>query len=143
MPYEYSESSKDKLNTCHQDLIYLMHQVAKKVNVTIVCGWRSPKEQNELFRIGQSKLKGGQSKHNHLYDIGGGDIPQSLAVDAVPYFDEAPHIRWDDKLTQVYFAGVVKGVSIQLGIPIRCGADWNLDMNVSNNWLDAFHFELI
>jgi peptidoglycan L-alanyl-D-glutamate endopeptidase CwlK len=42
-----------------------------------------------------------------------------------------------------YFAGFVKGVASQMGIPIRWGGDWNSDNNLKDNKFDDLpHFEL-
>lgn len=82
---KFSQSSKSKLGTCHQDLQVLFNDIIKDWDCTIVYGHRSVEEQQGLFAKG--RFKPGDivtycdgvnkvSKHNHY---------PSLAVDVVPY----------------------------------------------------------
>ena len=62
----------------------------------------------------------------------------SLAIDVAPY-----PIDWDDKISFYHFVGYVKGTADQLGIKIRCGADWNCNNNLHDQtFFDLTHFEL-
>ena len=85
MAYKWSNSSLKKLSTCDkrlQDMANMM-LARSEFDLTITCGHRGEKEQQEAFDSGKSKAKFGQSKHN---------IFPSKAVDIVPY-----PISWDDK----------------------------------------------
>jgi len=140
---EYSTKSIEKLLTCNLDLQRIFYEVIKHVDCKIIEGHRTHERQNELYEIGQSQLKAGQSKHNVMKEINGTIHSYSEAVDVAPWFPGGVGIRWQDAQTQIYFAGIVKGISIGMRIPIRCGVDWNQNINVSDNWIDAYHFELI
>jgi len=75
-------------------------------------------------------LKYPTSKHNTY---------PSLAVDVMPY-----PIDWRDLYRIYYFVGYARGVANQMGIPIRCGADWDGDFNLKDqNFHDLPHFELL
>lgn len=127
---KFSQSSQERLLTCHPDLQRLFSEVIKHYDCTILCGKRGEKEQNEALERGLSKLKYPLSKHNKS---------PSLAVDAVPY-----PIDWQDGKRFLHFAGFVLGVASQLGIKIRWGGDFNRDLNFSNDsFVDAPHFELV
>jgi peptidoglycan L-alanyl-D-glutamate endopeptidase CwlK len=149
----YSQSSKAKLGTCHEDLITLFTEVIKEFDNTIIYGYRPPELQYELFMKGremqgsrivivdQSKVvtyKDGmsrKSKHNYA---------PSRAVDAVPY-----PIDWSDTDRMYYFAGYVMGVAKRLKAEgeithdIRWGGDWNGDWQTEHErFKDLVHFEI-
>jgi len=137
MPY-YSQTSKNRLATCHTDLRVLFGHVIQNFDCTIVCGHRDKEAQDKAYAEGKSQLKYPCSKHNKI---------PSLAVDAAPY--EATGIDWT-KSQMLFFAGYVKGIADQLyqsGVMshrIRLGADWNMNNDIDDeNFLDAPHFELI
>lgn len=83
--------SLQRLSTCHPDIRTFAIAVALGVDrgdcpgltdITVLCGWRGEKEQNEAFAKKTSKLQWPRSKHNHVNDDG---EPESLAVDMAPY----------------------------------------------------------
>ena len=134
----FSETSKARLKTCHQDLQILFAHVIQEYDCTIICGHRDKEEQDKAFYAGYSKLKYPQSKHNKH---------PSLAVDAAPF--EKTHIDWS-KSQILFFAGFVKGVAYELYVTgvishrIRLGADWNQNNDIDDQtFLDAPHFEII
>ena len=128
--YTFSHKSLTNLATCHDDLQILFQEIIKCYDCTVIQGWRSNEEQNEYFRAGRSKLRGGQSKHN---------ASPSLAVDVVPY-----PIDWNDYKRFYHFSGIVKGIASSLKIPIRWGGDWDNDNNFKDQTFhDLPHFELL
>lgn len=125
----FSDTSKQKLATCHPDLITLFEQVVIQYDCTILCGIRGEKEQTEAFRSGFSKLPFPESKHNSS---------PSNAVDVSPY-----PIIWDDRERFYHFAGYVQGIANMLGINIRWGGDWDGDFDFKDQrFMDLVHFEL-
>ena len=128
--YRFSEKSKAKLATCDARLQELFNQVIKHYDCSVLEGHRSNQRQEELFRQGKSKLRAGQSKHNHN---------PSLAIDVAPY-----PIDWNDKNKFYHFVGYVKATADQLNIKIRCGADWDNDNDLNDQtFFDLPHFELV
>lgn len=126
---KFSDKSKYRLSTCHHKLQELFEEVIKYYDCSVIEGYRDNIRQDELYRTGQSHLKGGESKHNHS---------PSLAIDVVPY-----PIDWQDFNRFYHFTGFVKGVASQLGINIRCGADWDGDNEFKDQkFHDMPHFEL-
>lgn len=79
---KFSNSSKDKLKTCHPILQCIMNEAIKAYDFTILCGYRGESAQNKAYEKGNSKLKFPKSKHNKI---------PSLAVDIAPY-----PIDWND-----------------------------------------------
>ena len=125
----FSELSRARLATCHPDLIKLFERVVLIADCTVICGHRGEAEQEAAFRSGFSKVRFPASKHN---------ASPSLAADVIPY-----PIDWSDRRRFYLFAGIVRGVAGELGIPIRLGADWDGDLDLKDqNFHDLPHFEL-
>lgn len=117
----FSDRSMKRLQTCDQRLQILMAEVIKERDCTILCGYRSPEEQEQAFHDGRSKAHYGQSKHNTY---------PSSAVDVMPY-----PIDWNDIDRLKDFANFVLGKASELNIPVRWGGNFK-------NFFDGPHFEL-
>ena len=155
----YGNTSQQKLDSCHPDLIVIFQEVVRIFDNAIVYGERTPGEQFELYKQGRS-LIGGRwviadkkkvvtykdgtiSKSNHNYS-------PSKAVDAVPYYSDIPHIRWGNIKEMCYFAGHVKATAFRLlsegkiAHMIKWGADWNMNNEIyDESFRDYAHFEII
>jgi peptidoglycan L-alanyl-D-glutamate endopeptidase CwlK len=129
---KFSERSKKKLNRCHPLLQLLASEVVKYYDCTVVWGYRGEADQNKFFAEGKSEVKFPDGKHNKL---------PAEAIDLVPYING--RLAWD--VRQCYhFAGYVLATAHRLGIPIRCGADWDGDTDVNDQTFnDLTHFELL
>lgn len=132
----FSETSKRRLATCHQDLQTLFNQVINHFDCTILCGHRGEADQNEYYASGRSKVKWPNGKHNKL---------PSMAADVAPY-----PIDWGDRERMHMFAGFVLGLAQALhddGLMtyrVRWGGDWDMDTEVNDNGFDDLvHFELV
>lgn len=85
MVYKWSKTSQKHLNSCDkrlQDLANLMLS-RSKFDLTITCGHRTEKEQENAYISGKSNARFGQSKHNFY---------PSQAIDIIP----CP-VNWDKK----------------------------------------------
>jgi peptidoglycan L-alanyl-D-glutamate endopeptidase CwlK len=131
---EFGHRSKSKLDTLHPLLQKLLNEVVKTLDITIVSGRRTAKEQDELYEKGYSKLKFPESKHN---------TSPSQAVDIAIWNKSKPRIRWEDRNQFIFMMGYVKGLADKLGIKIRMGGDWNGDMIFTESFFDPAHIELI
>lgn len=124
---KFSQRSLNHLNGCHPLLRRLMLSVVEETDISILCGFRGEKEQNEAFERGTSKLKWPKSKHN---------ISPSMAVDAVPY-----PVDWHDERRFREMGQIVKQhweripVDERLGYSLSWGGDWK-------SFKDFPHFEL-
>jgi len=132
----YSARSRERLNTCHEDLRMIFNAVIPHFDNSILCGHRDEAAQMEAYNSGKSQLKWPQSKHNKT---------PSMAVDVAPY-----PIDWADRERFCHFAGYVVGVADMLhgeGLishRVRWGGDWDRDGTLSdNNFDDLPHFELV
>jgi peptidoglycan L-alanyl-D-glutamate endopeptidase CwlK len=131
----FSKSSKQKLETGHQDLQTIFNYVIKHFDCTILCGTRGEKEQNKAYENGFSKVKFPNSRHNSS---------PSEAIDAIPY-----PIEWQNTGRMKYFGGYVLGVARMLkdygaiDSEITWGADWDNDTVLKDtNFVDLPHFQI-
>lgn len=130
---QFSKKSAERLVTCHPELQRLFNEVIKHQDCTVTEGHRGEDLQNEYLRTGKSKLPWPQGKHNTL---------PSQAVDCIPYPFAVED--WKDTRRLYMFVGLVRGIASQLGIRIRCGADWDGDFDLKDqNFHDLPHFELV
>lgn len=128
MSYRYGKASKARLATCHPEIQRLFNSLINDYDVSIICGHRTEAEQNAAVAKGASKTKYPSSKHNSL---------PSLGIDAALY-----PIDWNDTGRHYMFVGIVRERARELGIPIRCGADWDSDFATNDQTFnDLVHFE--
>lgn len=127
---KFGRTSRNNLSTCHPDLQRLFNEIIKYYDCSVLCGHRSKEEQDKAFHEGRSKVQWPNSKHNGM---------PSKAADVAPY-----PIDWNDTKRFYMFVGIVRGFAANMGINIRCGADWDGDMEVKDqNFHDLPHFELL
>lgn len=125
----FSKKSLDKLNSCHLDLQKLFLEVVKHYDCTILCGYRSQKDQEKALKEGNSKLGWPNSPHNKS---------PSLAVDVVP----CP-IDWNNTKAFYHFAGFVRATALQMGVNLIWGGDWDSDFDlIDQKFNDLPHFEI-
>ena len=117
-----SKTSKQKLNTCHSDLIKLIEAVAETEKCAVICGFRGRHEQEKAYMAGKSKAKWGQSKHN---------FKPSQAVDVVPL-----PLNWEDIEAFEKLGEKIMAKAEELGIKIKWGRDFT-------GLKDYPHFELV
>ena len=117
-----SKTSRQKLQTCHSDLIKLIEAVAETEKCAVICGFRGRHEQEKAYMAGKSKAKWGQSKHN---------LKPSHAVDVVPV-----PLNWEDIPAFEKLGEKIMAKAKELGINIRWGRDFT-------NLKDYPHFELM
>lgn len=137
MPH-FSRTSRARLASCHPRLAEVCEVVVVNFDIKILEGWRSPERQDELFAEGRSKVRAGQSRHNHT---GANGQPLSLAVDVIPY-PFAPE-DWEDTRRFYVMAGHVQAAAAGLSVAIRWGGDWDGDGSFRDqSFHDLPHFEL-
>jgi len=141
MEYIWSPYSLSRRSTSHILLQQLFDEVLKKVDCRYECGHRNEAEQNRSYDLGLSKVQWPDSKHNLL---------PSLAADVIPFPVIWPEVKDGIKkysldLGRLYmFVGYVKGIAYKLGIPVRAGADWDSDFQISDQTFhDLPHWELV
>lgn len=129
--YYFGETSKRKLSECDENLQRIACVAINGYGFTVICGHRNKDEQNKAYEQGFSMKKYPNSKHNSK---------PSKAMDIIP--DKG---GWNAGREQfILMIGIIKGVALNLGIPIRCGLDFNDNNNLQDdNFIDSAHIELI
>ena len=116
-----SKTSRQKLNTCHSDLIKLIEAVAETEKCAVICGFRGRYEQEKAYYEGKSKAKWGQSKHN---------LKPSHAVDVVPV-----PLNWEDIPAFEKLGEKIMAKADEMGIKVKWGKYFK-------GLVDYPHFEL-
>lgn len=117
--------SLQRLDTCHPDIRKLIIRVAMGIDegdlayagitdMTVLCGWRGEKEQNQAVADGASKTPWPRSAHNVMVD----GKPLSNAVDVAPYpIPKYPDGSWRTREFEILHA-YVAGAAHILGIDL-------------------------
>ncbi len=116
-----SNKSRQKLQTCHSDLIRLIEAVAETEKCAVICGFRGKYEQEKAYYEGKSKAKFGQSKHN---------LKPSHAVDVVPV-----PLNWEDIPAFEKLGEKIMAKADEMGIKVKWGKYFK-------GLVDYPHFEL-
>ena len=128
--YTYGKTSAARLESCHPDIQRLFNELIKDWDISIICGHRTEDEQEAAVEKGVSKTHYPDSKHN---------LMPSRGIDAALY-----PIDWKDSGRHYMFVGMVKQKAKDLGINIRCGADWDRDNDTDDQTFnDLVHFEVL
>lgn len=131
----FGPKSRIILAELHPKLRLVMeHTIARTPqDFSLTCGYRGEEAQEDAFRRGATKAHYLQSAHNYK---------PSVAVDVLPY----PFKGWNDKDIHKelkVIAGVVLAVAKEFNIPVRWGADWNMNGRTDDEkFVDSPHFEL-
>ena len=127
--YEFSQRSLDNLKNVDERLIRICNELIKRVDYTVIEGFRTPERQKELYDKGFSKIDGISKKGKHNYS-------PSLAIDIIPY--KKGHNPFDgSKESDIMFDNLAKEfkqVAKELGINITWGGDWK--------FIDKPHFQI-
>lgn len=126
----YSDTSRERLATCHPDLQRLFTAVLEVADHAIICGHRNKADQDAAFVLKRSRHQWPNGKHNQM---------PSVAIDAAPV-----PIKWSDTERFKVFARAVLAMAEKLGIPIIWGGDWDRDGDTTDQTFnDLVHFELV
>ena len=60
----FGRTSRRRLKTCDEDLIFLFEEVVKYFDCAVLEGYRGKRLQNKYFKEGKSKLKFPDGNHN-------------------------------------------------------------------------------
>lgn len=108
--FHFSTKSKNILNSVNPKLQKLFNEVIKYYDISVISGFRTVEEQQELFRQNRSRCDGINTISKHQ---------TRNAVDVVPY-----PINWEDISKFYEVAGCVKTIANQQGLKIIWGGDW-------------------
>lgn len=125
--FKLGETSKKRLQGVNPKLIKVIELALTitKIDFGIPMdgGLRTDERQNELFKLGASKLDGFNKKSRHQF---------GEAFDVFAYIDGKAN--WDeDKLTHI--ATAILAAASQLGVSLEWGGHWR-------SFVDMPHFEI-
>ena len=127
--YRFGKRSKNRLKGVKPELINILNELIKIMDVTIIEGARSEEKQKEYFAKGKSKIDGVTKKGMHQL---------GKAVDLAPY-----PINWKDSNKFYYMGGMIRGIAKQLNLKVRWGGDWDSDGNIRDQkFMDLVHIEI-
>jgi len=118
---KFGLKSRKKLETCNKKIQKIMHEAIKRMDFTVLCGFRSEEEQNKVYSKGASKLKFPKSRHNKN---------PSDAIDIAPW-----PIDWNNLARFRKLASIVKEEAKKLGYKVTWGGDWT-------TLVDMPHFQI-
>ena len=122
----FGSRSRRRLKGGDTELVNVLNETIKLMDITVIEGVRSKDRQAELLEKGATKVK--YSKHM-----------EGKAVDIAPY-----PIQWKDRERFHYMGGIIRGVASQMGVKVRWGGDWDSDGEIKdNNFDDLVHIELV
>lgn len=126
--FKFSTKSEQLLNTVYKELNILAHEVIKisPIDFSITEGFRDRMKQKELYNEGKSRTL--KSKHC-----------ECKAIDIMCCKE-----GYKEPLRDIYIViGLFLAKAKELNINIRVGALWDNNSTKNNNFIDAFHIELI
>lgn len=138
----FSNTSLNRLDTCHTDLQVLAREVIKVHDCTVVTGYRNKEDQQQMYDDKLSQVLFPDSNHN--------EIP-SNALDLAPYVPSMGGLTYDKEYS-LYFSGIVLGTADRLyacGLmahKLRWGGNWSTNRNKTFknvNFYDGLHYELM
>lgn len=150
MSYEFSNTSQERLNTCHKDLISVLNLALKlsDIDFGVAQGERPVDEQREYFEAGKSKLNPDNPEHlKRAKHVVSEYREKAEAVDIYAWVNGANY----EIHNMAYLAGVILTASKilrQMGVishDIRWGGNWNENGEIitDQDFDDLVHFELV
>ena len=137
--FTYGARSTAHLNTCHPDLrrVAKTALVVSPIDITIVCGLRQQRAQDEAFAMGLSRKRWPDSRHNGVAP----DYDESTALDFAPWINGTIH--WNDTGSFYVVAGIFLAAAGWEGVKVRYGGDWDRDgLTRDQSFMDLGHLEL-
>jgi len=126
--YKFSKRSLSAIKELHPKLQAVVNEAIKTVDFTVLDARRGKIEQERAYRAGNSKARFGESAHNYS---------PAIAFDFVTY-----PLTWNEEKYKP-IAKAILAAAKKLNVPIRWGADWDMDGKWSDEkFLDWGHFEL-
>ena len=128
--YSFSKRSLSNLMNVDEKLVLICNELIKRIDFTVIEGYRTRERQKELFDKGFSKIDGISKKGKHNY------FP-SRAVDIIPYKKGHNPFDGSKESEEMFYelAEEFKKVAKELNIVIVWGGDWE-------SFKDLPHFQI-
>lgn len=145
---KFGMSSLEQLSTCDYRLQEILNEVVKYYDIKVLVGHRDEATQNEMYRLGRSKLKWPNGKHNtypsKAVDVTPYPVPKNWGAlsknDTLAERDKA----WKERLKFYELKALIFYIAAQKGYKIRYGGDWDNDYDYTDqSFDDLVHFEIV
>ena len=134
----FSKRSLKARAELHPLLQRVVDEAIKEVDFVILDAQRGRAEQEKAFRSGFSKARFSQSAHNYVPAIAFDIVPYPITWKPNKFKEIAKVIGYYDQRQ-----GDGRGLALKLKIPLRWGADWDMDGEWNDErFLDWGHWEL-
>ena len=140
--YKFGNKSKERLNTCHEDLRLIANIAIQRsqIDFGIAEGHRTVERQYDLYKAGLSKIDGVNKRGKHNYK-------PSLAFDIYAWVNG--RCSYDQRYI-IFIAGVILAVAKELKeqgriqTELRWGGNWDGDGQIitDQSFNDLVHFEI-
>lgn len=132
----FSAVSEFNVSTCSPGLQRVLRRaircVPKHLDFAVTCGHRNQLDQDEAYKRKTSTKRWPNSKHNTM---------PSKAADIRPAAPFNPE-DWNDRIRFARILGFIEAVSVEEGVPIRLGCDWNGNgRSLDESFIDLPHIE--
>lgn len=136
---KFGKRSLDRLNTCHPDIIKVMNEVIKRIDITVLFGHRTKEEQFELFRQGRDLIGGAWTitdKKKVVTNLDGKiklsqhNYTPSRAIDIAPYPIDFKDLKRFDEMGEIVLEEAEK-----LGVKLTWGKNFK-------KLVDRPHFQI-
>jgi len=140
MEYDFSQLTLNRMEGLDNKLVTLLHLMIYRTPVDFGVNWmggmRTAKEQNELYKEGNSTKDGYEKKSKHQ---------SGKAVDLLPYLNGKALTGKEAKKYYLILIGVAFSCASELGIKIRSGSNWDQDGEflTDQSFQDLPHIELM
>jgi len=122
-----------QIDTVDERLQALLWEAIEYIDFKVIQGERSKALQDLYHREGRSRKPWPFSRHN----CPNGE--QSRAVDIAPW-----PIDWEEANRFYALGGFLRGLAAKMGVPLRCGFDWDGDWCFRDQTFhDLGHFEIL
>ena len=128
--YKFSQRSLNNLKNVDSRLVDICNELIKRVDFTVIEGYRTIERQQELYKQGFSQLDGINKKGKHNYS-------PSLAIDIIPYVKGHNPFDGSKKSESMFeaLAKEFKKVAMEKDIAVVWGGDWK-------SFKDLPHFQI-
>ena len=123
--YRFGATSAARLATVDERLQRVVNRALSisTVDMTVVCGYRSPAEQSALYAQGRTKPGRIVTNVDGVYRLSRHNHMPALAVDIAPYVS-GRGIVWDDAMLWKRLETVMKQSAVECGVAVDWGGDW-------------------
>ena len=141
--YEYSRTSKERLETCHQNIQRVFNLAIQRscVDFGIAEGHRALERQRKLYAKGRTEPGDIVTYVDGVSELSKHNYTPSKGIDIYAWVNGKA--VWKGKY-MAYLAGVIMSCAKELKVNLVWGANWDNDGQLydDQNFIDAPHYQI-